>query len=283
MSSTILRTNVASSLGYKVPPFLKWAGGKRWLVGSGLSFMPKEYNNYLEPFLGSGALFFSARPKGSVLADINLDLIETYNAIKTDWKNVDLCLRKHAKLHGDTYYYKVRASTPRKPYSKAARFIYLNRTCWNGLYRVNLKGEFNVPKGTKENVLLESDDFEAVSDSLKSSKIKCQDFQTTIRSAREGDFVYVDPPYTVKHNTNGFLKYNEKIFSWDDQVCLRDVIEEASNRGVQFTISNANHSSIHELYKDIADITFANRKSVISGDPKYRGQTSELIIRIGWK
>jgi len=191
-------------------------------------------------------------------------------------------LRLHQANHSDSYYYDVRSSKPRKPHTRAARFIYLNRTCWNGLYRVNLKGQFNVPRGTKDTVMMETDDFDAISKLLDGGSIVCQDFQKTLSKAGEGDFVFVDPPYTVKHNNNGFVKYNEKIFSWQDQELLKQSINQAVSRGAKVTMTNADHPSIRTLYKDNTEIEILDRLSVISGSPTFRGKVSEVLIRFGW-
>lgn len=263
-------------------PFLKWAGGKRWLIKSDIEYMPEKFNRYIEPFLGSGAVFFSIRNKNCILSDLNHELIITYNAIKNDWKKVEKTLKTHSYNHSDEYYYKIRSSKPLKEHTIAARFIYLNRTCWNGLYRVNLKGEFNVPRGTKNSVLLDTDHFEHVSNKLSKCKILCQDFEDTIIKAREGDFIFVDPPYTVKHNLNGFVKYNEKIFSWNDQIRLRDALLDASNRGVMVTVTNANHESVKKLYEKYGDINPVERASVLAANPVYRNKTTEIIIKMGW-
>src|SRR5258706_16334987 len=126
-------------------PFVKWAGGKRWFVSRHLDLVPTRYNQYIEPFLGSGALFFALKPAKAVLADLNSDLIGTYSAIQTDWKRVLAILRGYHRDHSKAFYYAVRESEPRLLHQRAARFIYLNRTCWNGLYRVNVLGRFNVP------------------------------------------------------------------------------------------------------------------------------------------
>ncbi len=263
-------------------PFLKWAGGKRWLAGSPNKIAPDQYKVYLEPFLGSGAVFFSLNPERSILSDLNEDLITTYEAIRSSPSKVRDLLKLHAKAHSNEYYYEIRSARPRSICAKAARFIYLNRTCWNGLYRVNLKGEFNVPRGTKNSVTLESDDFDLTSNRLKKAKILHQDFEKTIDMAGEGDFVYIDPPYTVRHNLNGFVKYNEKIFSFNDQIRLRDAVSRAASRGVKITISNANHESIHELYSGLCDINAVNRKSVLAASSTHRKSTSEILLRIGW-
>jgi len=263
-------------------PFLKWAGGKRWLIKSGAEIAPDSYRVYIEPFVGSGAVFFSQEPQSAILADLNSELVIVYQQLKSNWQAVEETLKKHSRLHNDSYYYKIRASKPRLPHTIAARFIYLNRTCWNGLYRVNLKGEFNVPRGTKNSVLLDTDDFSAVAKSLESSEVLCQDFSTTIASADNNDFVFVDPPYTVNHNLNGFLKYNEKIFSWDDQIRLRDSIAEAVERGAKVTMTNADHPSIRKLYKGMGEVEKLFRNSVIAGDSRHRKSTSEVLIRFGW-
>ena len=143
----------------ELSPFLKWAGGKRWFVNRYLDIVPTEFGCYIEPFLGSGALFFAMRPKKAILSDLNADLVETFVAIKEDWETVVSILQGFHRLHSKIFYYQTRESRPGSEAARAARFIYLNRTCWNGLYRVNTSGQFNVPVGTKKNVLLDTDDF----------------------------------------------------------------------------------------------------------------------------
>jgi len=265
-----------------VNPFLKWAGGKRWLATSAFNIFPKKYGRYIEPFLGGGAVFFKALPQNALLSDLNSDLTCTYQAIQTDWKAVQEKLEIHHQNHSNDYYYETRDKVTHELFAKAARFIYLNRTCWNGLYRVNQKGEFNVPRGSKNTVIFDPEEFRYVSEKLKNSVILNQDFEASVSTAKAGDFLYLDPPYTVNHNLNGFLKYNEKIFSWNDQVRLRDAAVEASKRGAMITISNANHESIWELYKGFFEIQVIERMSVISGKVSGRGNTSELLIKSGW-
>ncbi len=260
-------------------PFLKWAGGKRWLVDNHLYLLQTEYNSFIEPFLGSGAAFFKLTPQSAILSDKNADLIETYIAIKQDWKKVKSKLNFHHNRHSKDYYYKVRSSRPRDPAYKAAKLIYLNRACWNGLYRVNLKGQFNVPIGTKTNIVLESDDFEKTAALLSNTQIFNCDFETSIDKAKSNDLVFVDPPYTVKHNHNGFIKYNEALFSWDDQIRLRNCIERAIGRGAKVLVTNANHDCIKELYKNIGNKINLTRASVISGKSNYRGKYEELVIK----
>lgn len=262
----------------KVQPFLKWAGGKRWLTEKHLSLFPKEFGRYYEPFLGSGAVFFSLSPSSAVLSDLNKELIDTYLAIKSDWEAVREQLKIHHRKHSSEHYYKVRASKPIHPHTKAAKFIYLNRTCWNGLYRVNLKGEFNVPIGTKQNVLLDDDNFEQLSNFLLKAEIVSCDFESTIDRAASGDLIFADPPYTVKHNLNGFVKYNEKIFSWEDQERLSSALKRASERGCLVVSTNAYHPAVKELYAEGFELRAMNRSSVIAASSNFRGVYEELLV-----
>lgn len=261
-------------------PFLKWAGGKRWLISKATDLLPNknEMNRYIEPFLGGGAVFFHVQPDNGILSDINDDLINTYLIIRDRWEILLEILLNYNKKHSTEFYYDIRASKPRDLTKKAARFIYLNRTCWNGLYRVNKKGEFNVPIGTKTKVILTEDNFSAVSTLLRNVEIYTSDFEIRINQATEGDFLFVDPPYTVKHNLNGFVKYNENIFSWNDQIRLKNAIQRATKRGAKILILNADHSSIKRLYSGIGHKIALDRASVIAGNSSARGIYSELAI-----
>lgn len=260
-------------------PFLKWAGGKRWLVDNHPDLLDVDFERYIEPFLGSGATYFKLAPKNAVLGDSNKELINAYLAIKACWEKVLDRLRVHHRKHCKEYYYKIRDSKPRSVHGKAARLIYLNRTCWNGLYRVNLSGDFNVPIGTKKDVILKTDDFLSISKLLSGARLVCADFQELIEEAREGDFVFVDPPYTIKHNNNGFVKYNESLFSWDDQIRLRDAVVSGIRKGAKFLVTNANHECIRELYKNVGELFELSRRSTISGKASYRGVYEELVIK----
>lgn len=268
-----LKNNTTHSL-----PFLKWAGGKRWLTSSYGDLLPKNYKRYYEVFLGSGAVFFAMSPTQATLSDINEELIECYSVLRDEWQNVVERLHYHHLHHSKDYYYEVRDSKPKLLVNRAARFIYLNRTCWNGLYRVNLRGEFNVPVGTKTNVLLETDNFEDLSALLKKTELLAADFEEVIDKANSGDFIFADPPYTVRHNLNGFVKYNEKIFRWEDQVRLRDCLVRAKNRGCLILLTNASHPSIVDLYQNDFELLSLSRSSVIAADSKNRGMYDELVI-----
>lgn len=259
-------------------PFLKWAGGKRWLTANHLDVFPAEFNRYIEPFLGSGAVFFRLNPDRAVLSDANSDLIKTYEAIRTNHQLVLRYLTAHQNNHSKEYYYNIRSKTPNSIYTKAARFIYLNRTCWNALYRVNRLGQFNVPIGTKSSVILSTDNFANTAKALRNISLLNSDFQAVIQTADSGDFIFVDPPYTVKHNLNGFVKYNEKIFSWEDQVRLRDSLLDACDRGAKILMTNANHKNIKALYRGHFSMETLSRKSVIAASPLNRNKTTELLI-----
>jgi len=259
-------------------PFLKWAGGKRWLASSELFPVPNSYSRYVEPFLGGAAVFFALLPQKAYLSDLNEDLILLYEVIRDAPGALYEKMEEHQEFHNEEYYYNLRSSSPRSDINRAAKFLYLNRTCWNGLYRVNLKGQFNVPIGTKNTVLFDDDDFEAVSSALKSARIECSDFEAIVENTSRGDFLFLDPPYTVQHNYNGFLKYNEKIFSWEDQIRLRDAVARAAARGVSIVLTNADHASIRNIYNGVCDYRSVNRASVLAASAANRGITTEALF-----
>lgn len=259
-------------------PFLKWAGGKRWFAQNHLDLVPKKFHRYVEPFLGSGALFFRLCPRNSILSDINAELINTYISVRDTTALVEKHLKFHQRHHSKEYYYKVRSQKCRTDHTRAARFIYLNRTCWNALYRVNLKNEFNVPIGGKTSVLLNTDDFVSTAKLLGRAQINISDFEHIIDRAEMEDFVFVDPPYTVKHNYNGFIKYNHKLFSWNDQIRLRDAVQRASLRGAKVLVLNANHESVRELYEGLGSQTSLPRASILAASAMHRSYIEELAI-----
>ncbi len=261
-----------------VRPFLKWAGGKRWLAPYLTDLLNEVEGRYIEPFVGGGAIFFALAPRLAILSDINERLIDTYRCVREKPLHVETLLTRHDALHCADHYYRVRDAQPPTKIEQAAQFIYLNRTCWNGLYRVNRRGQFNVPIGTKVRALLPSDDWGGVSALLSRAEIICQDFEKTIDLADEGDVVFADPPYTVKHNLNGFIKYNEALFSWEDQIRLRDCLLRAKARNVKIVLTNADHASVRKLYAGSFLLRSLERSSVLAGDSQYRGRYSELLI-----
>lgn len=260
-----------------VEPFLKWAGGKRWLVKRSDWVIPEQFGTYIEPFLGGGSVFFSISPNFGILNDRNKDLINMYRVLRDFPEELKEQMKEHQFFHSDKYYYDIRSQAPRDKIERAARFLYLNRACWNGLYRVNKLGEFNVPKGTKTKIFFETDDYIGASKILRKVKLKSTDFENIIDEAEAGDFVFVDPPYTVKHNFNGFARYNEKIFSWDDQERLARCVERAFNRGCKVAVTNADHESVRELYA-FAQYVPLSRLSILAANPQKRSMTMEALF-----
>lgn len=264
---------------YILTPILKWPGGKRWFREKFSAIAPANYKNYIEPFLGSGSIFFALQPEKAILSDVNGELIATYRAIRDDWRAVRKKLVEHQRNHDSDYYYAVRDSKPRSAHGWAARMLYLNRTCFNGIYRVNLNGEFNVPVGTKTNVLLETDDFEGIASSLKCAKLLNKDFEKVIDMADKGDLIFADPPYTVRHNFNGFVKYNENLFAWEDQKRLARALKRAVDRGAFVISTNAYHRSVKELYWGQGfRMRNLSRYSSISSSNESRLSYDELLI-----
>jgi len=261
-----------------VEPLLKWAGGKRWLTSGDKLPLPDSYERYVEPFLGSGAVFFYLEPEKSVISDRNPDLISFYEVVRDSPDDLHKLMRVHHEKHSRDYYYEIRSVRSVCKIERAAAFLYLNRTCWNGLYRVNREGIFNVPIGTKKNVLMATDDFLRVSEVLKRAELLHCDFEDTLNRCGRGDFVFVDPPYTVKHNNNGFVKYNEEIFSWQDQLRLSTVVGRAAERGAAIVVTNADHSSVHELYGDAFVYRSLSRHSVLSASSASRRSTTEAVF-----
>lgn len=277
------REGTVSTRADRIAPFLKWPGGKRWFVCNHAELLPSEYGTYIEPFLGAGSVFFHLSPQRAILGDINSDLINSYRAIRKSWREIRVSLRYHQRRHSedaDGYYYEMRDKERGNSITQASRLIYLNRTCFNGIYRVNRRGRFNVPRGTKDAVVIDTDDFESLARLLKRATLIVCDFESLVDRAKTGDFLFCDPPYTVRHNYNGFRKYNEVLFSWADQERLARALRRAALRGVKVLCTNANHDSIHDLYlHQVFDLQAVSRCSTISADTGSRRDFEELVIR----
>lgn len=260
-------------------PFLKWPGGKRWLISRYQQIFPPNYNVYIEPFLGGGSAFFHLAPKQSIIADINEELINTYRMMARNPSQLRICLEMHQENHSPEYYYQIRNTNPNEVLAKAARFLYLNRTCFNGMFRVNQLGQFNVPIGTKTHFIDDVNLFQEYAQILNNAHIRRQDFVDTIRSANTGDLVFADPPYTIAHNQNSFIKYNEKLFSWKDQKRLLKALIRARDRGAIIVATNANYPELQQMYTvDQFYTQELSRYSSISGIADGRGRQSELLI-----
>ena len=266
-------------------PFLKWVGGKGKLRHALAAALPSgvELMRHVEPFVGGGALFFSRAPERALLCDINADLIDTYQAVRNEVGLVLVHLTKLAQKHGPEHYYKVRERYNRRrersQAERAAHFIYLNKTCFNGLYRVNRRGEFNVPMGryAKPNIADAKTLYEA-SAGLAQADLRCAPFEALVAEARPGDFIYFDPPYEPVSRTANFTSYAQSGFSADDQARLRDVFRALDRRGAKLMLSNSDVPLIRDLYRGFRmDVVMAPR--AVSCDASARGAVPELVIR----
>lgn len=268
-----------STVHEDVGPFLKWPGGKRW-VAKEIARLIHTYKprRYIEPFLGGGAVFFCLRPKDALLSDINNELIETYKAVRSDHRSVIEELRQYQV--SKEFYYALRSRRPRNRIERAARLLYLNRTSFAGIYRTNKAGEFNVPYGSGHRtpeVLVTSPMLEKASSVLQAARLIRSDFEPILDKAGPGDVIYCDPTYTVAHENNGFVRYNERNFSWQDQERLRNVSHAAAHRGAVVLISNAHHNCVRRLYEP-AKFRTLHRISTISRDPNKRRAIREYLI-----
>ena len=259
-------------------PFLRWAGSKQALLPKLIEVIPPEFGTYYEPFLGSGALFFHLQPKAAVLSDASSELINTWTAIRD---NIDDVLKYLGPLKPNKdLFYRIRENRSSDDVIRAGEFIYLNKTCWNGLYRVNGSGKFNVPYGApKTEFIFDEINLKACSAALGGATISLQtgDFAESVEGAGEGDFVYFDPPYVTTHNNNGFRDWNEKLFRWEDQVRLAEKAAKLKARGVKIVVSNANHKDVVSLYPDFEKIEF-QRSSTLSSSAKFRGAVGEVLL-----
>lgn len=268
-------------------PFLKWAGGKSQLIQQYLPYFPEHYQNYYEPFVGGGAIFFYLQPARSLLIDINIELINVYRCVRDQVESLILLLEEHREKHSSEHYYAVRSQPlPESDWldqgnnlERAARLIYLNKTCFNGLYRENSKGHFNVPLGSyKQPSIYDPDLLRACSTALKAAQIEVGCFDQVLDRARtSNDFVYFDPPYHPISATSKFTSYNRYSFHAADQIRLRDVFAELSDRGVQVMLSNSDCEFVRDLYKDFNIHTiYASRN--INCNAEKRGKITEVLI-----
>ncbi len=263
----------------RLSPFLRWAGGKRWLVPQILELLGEaDISGYHEPFLGGGSVFFALRKTGRVyLSDLNKDLIEVYREVSSHPREVAELLSNYTNCA--TEYYAARADLPDDPIQRAARFIFLNHTSYNGIFRVNLKGEYNVPYGSRKSVNMPDDDcLVRASARLQGANLNDGDFESALSEVQPGDFVFLDPPYTVAHNENGFVKYNQHLFSFEDQERLAITLERVVNMGAQFILTNAAHDSIDRLFSPLGRRFTVSRRNSIGGKQAARGQADEYVF-----
>lgn len=277
----------------ELQPFTKWTGGKRQLLPELLRLMPAAYRRYYEPFVGGGALFFETQPQQATINDFNPELILAYKQIRDDVDNLIMILTKHERnneIFRKEYYLEIRSADRDGRIEKmtdterAARFLYMLRVDFNGLYRVNAKNQFNVPYGKSMNPHIVNEELlRQISAYLNRSDISIlnTDFAEAASTAREGDFVYFDPPYAPKSATSSFTSYTQNGFGINEQVRLRDLFVELTNRQVKIMLSNSDVPLIHDLYGHLKDanVTVVSATRMINSKVSERGKISELIIR----
>lgn len=271
----------------KGKPFVKWAGGKRQIIDKLKKFIPDEFDTYYEPFIGGGALFFELSPKKAVINDSNKELMNVYECLCDEDKFKKMCnvLNHYEMQHSEEFYYEIRNKDRNvnsynrlSDYTRAARTIYLNKACFNGLYRVNSKNQFNVPFGKKNKVnTYEGSNLITVSNYLTMNDIKILsiDFEEAVKDAKKGDFIYFDPPYDS--DTSTFNNYTEEGFGKEEQKRLAKVFKDLDGRGCYVMLSNHNTILINELYKDY-NINLIEVKRNINANGKHRGKVEEVII-----
>lgn len=259
-------------------PFLKWAGGKTQLLPELLKRIPKEYGVYFEPFIGGGALYFAISPDQAVIADINEDLVNVYNVVR---KNPNELINALSEFKNNKeFYYEVREQEQEglSDIARAARLVYLNRTCFNGLYRVNKSGKFNVPFANYANPnIVQSSKILAASDVLHNTDIHHAGFEKVLVKAKAGDFIYLDPPYYPKDVYSDFKRYNKEQFHKNDHERLAQLYNKLDERGCYIMLSNSDTPFTRELYKNWrVDTVYAKR--LINKDASKRGEITEIIV-----
>lgn len=262
----------------KTRPFLKWAGSKQRLLKDILPLLPSSFGTYYEPFLGSGAIFFALKPKKAILSDLSPELINTWKSVKSNPETIISYLID--KKPNKELYYSIRSARSHDPIIRAAEFLYLNKTCWNGLYRVNAKGQFNVPYGApRSDNIVDPENIRACSSYLNGIQLQIEncDFEQTLKNAQPRDLVFLDPPYVTGHNNNGFRDWNEKLFSWADQQRLAELAHQLKDRGVQVAVSNADHPEIQKLYAGFNMQSIA-RPSTLASRANQRGRVTEAFF-----
>lgn len=263
-------------------PFLKWAGGKSSLLETLLSRTPKTFGTYFEPFLGGGALFFALQPKRAVLSDINAELINAWQVVRNQPEELIASLKQHK--YESEYYYTVRDFDRSEDFNKstaverASRLLYLNKTCFNGLYRVNSKGQFNVPFGSYSNpTIADPENIRACSEVLQSAELRTTSFSDLINEISQGDFIYLDPPYAPLSATSKFTSYAQEGFNLRDQQALAEFCSTLNNKGAQFMLTNSCTDLTLKLYKNFnLHLTSASRS--INSKAEKRGKVAELCV-----
>ena len=271
----------------EILPLLKWVGGKRQILGELISLMPSTYNTYCEPFLGGGALFFALHPSKAIVNDINEELINFYEVVRDDHQALLDIISEYQAKDCEEFFYEIRALDrdvenfkKTSKVVKAARTFYLNRTCFNGLYRVNSKGFFNSPYGKPiYKFIIDTDRFVAMSTYLKEQDITlCSNtYEYVLDKLKKGDFVYLDPPYD-RVSTTSFTSYSKYDFTQADQHRLKLACDKLNERGVKFMLSNAPTDFIVEVFKDYHQ-SFVSASRIVNSKVEGRGKVKEIIVR----
>lgn len=263
-------------------PFIKWAGGKRQIIKELTDSLPKNYNRYFEPFIGGGALFFAVRPKNAYISDINPELINLYNTVKNNTHSLIKDLLRYKNT--ETEFYRIRNLDRTPDYKnltnieKAGRFIYLNKTCYNGLYRTNSKGQFNAPYGFYKNPnIIDEQNLKICSELLKETEIGLSDFSNIENKIKTHDFVYFDPPYIPINKTSSFTKYYKDDFNTGSQIKLKELCDRLNKKNIYFMLSNSYNETALNLYKEY-NIKKINAIRAINCKADKRGTINELII-----
>lgn len=267
-----------------VPRFVKWAGGKQQLLEQFEPLFPKKFNRYFEPFVGSGAVLFRINQKyprtHAFIADINSELVDCYEVIRDAPSKIISALKRHQKNHSEKHYYKIRDvdSSKLSKEERAARFIYLNRTCYNGLHRVNSKGKFNVPIGSYTNPdVVQEERLLEVSKLLKNTKVQVASFDHVLKFTKPGDFIYFDPPYQPLENKTSFTKYAQHDFSEPEQRKLAEVFRQLDEKGCLVMLSNSDTKFVRTLYKGFK-IRTVYAKRMINSKANGRGAIKEVVV-----
>jgi DNA adenine methylase len=274
--------NKAGRVRESVPPFLKWPGGKRWACPMIVPIVRQHLKKkYYEPFLGGGAVFFALRPECAILSDTNPELIQVYRNVRARCSDVITAL-KTLPVDAETYR-QIRKTRGETALANAVRLLYLNRTAFGGMYRLNKRGEFNVPYGGGERspeILWRRQLLQRAATALRGAALFARGFEHSLRTAEAGDVVYCDPTYTVMHETNNFRRYNESNFSWSDQELLARLCKKATGRGVVVIVSNAYHDEIRKLYHPYQPMILT-RNSLLAPDAEFRRPVKECLFILG--
>jgi DNA adenine methylase len=277
----------ALPIAREAKPFLKWVGGKKQLLSQFEVYFPLNYDRYFEPFVGGGAVFFHLwngyrLPENVFLFDNNAELINAYCVVRDELDALIELLATHQKNHNKEYYYQIRSLDRQDikltDVEKAARIIYLNRTCYNGLYRVNSKQQFNVPIGSYRNpIILYRNVLEAASSALQNVCVEVKDFREVIALAQTGDFFYFDPPYDPVSKTASFTGYTAGSFRDEDQLDLAEIFKELTDKGCLCMLSNSYTPFILELYRNF-NIEVVNARRAVNSDANGRGNIREVVV-----